>query len=172
MKTKGWFVILQQSEVERCETSSQLLVYASIKSYCGNGKLQMGLSYRDVSKRSKFSIGWTKPIIEELKQLGLVFTHGTEMRRGGMVEVFSVGTVDNTQCVPSVRVSVPSVTLSVPPSGTKNQQSNKVNKNKHFSYKNQKKSPKAGLQKLTPGLEEKLWNWAETISEKGDRAHV
>ena len=172
MKTKEWFVILQQSEVERCKTSSQLLVYASIKSYCGNGKLQVGLSYRDVSKRSKYSVGWTKPIIEELKQLGLVFTHGTEARRGGKVEVFSVGTVDNNQNVPSIRVSVPSTTLSVPPSGTKNQQSKKVNTNKHFSYKNQGKSSIAVLQKITPELEEKLWNWAEKISEKGGKVNV
>jgi len=56
--------------------------------------------------------------------MGLVFTHGTETRRGGKVEVFSVGTDDNIQSVPSVRVSVPSTTLSVPPLGIKLQQSN------------------------------------------------
>ena len=57
-----------------------------------------------------------------------MFTHGTETRRGGKVEVFSVGTDDNIQSVPSVRVSVPSVALSVPQSGIKNKQNNKVNK--------------------------------------------
>ena len=119
MKYKNWFVTLKQREVEKCKTPAQLLVFTSIKSYCGNGKLQVGLSYRDISKRSKFSIGWIKPIIKELKDLGLVFTHGTESRRGGTVEVFSVGTVDTSQSVPPVEVSVPSVALSVPLSGTK-----------------------------------------------------
>jgi hypothetical protein len=89
-----------------------------------------------------------------------VFTHGTEIRRGGTVEVFSVGTVDSDQ-------GVPSVSISVPQAGTKNQQSKKVNKNKQHPYKNQKESLTAAPQALPSDLKEKLWSWAEIISEKG-----
>jgi hypothetical protein len=133
MKTKSWFVTLQQSEVEKCQTPAQLLVFTSIKSYCGNGTLEVGLSYRDIFKRSKYSLGWTKKVIDELKESGLVFTHGTETRRGGTVEVFSVGTVDTSQSVPPVIVSVPPVTLSVPSAGSKQ---DNIKNNKENNVKN------------------------------------
>lgn len=127
MKTinREWFVILKESEVESCKSSAQVLVYMAIKSHCGNGKFERGISLREISKRSKFSVGWTKSIIDELKTQGLVSTHGTELRRGGSVEVFSVGTEDIKQDVPSMTESVPPVIRSVPESGINYTQSNK-----------------------------------------------
>ena len=132
-----WFVILKERENDLCRTPAQIAIYMAIKSFCGNGKLKRGLSLREISKRSKYSVGWTKSIIEELKTQGLVFTHGTETRRGGNVEVFSVGTDKESQSVPPARESVPTVGRSVPEIGINNLQSNKVIKEdaKNSSFK-------------------------------------
>jgi hypothetical protein len=132
-KRKGWYVTLLQEEVERCQTKTQLLVFASIKSFSGNGRLQVGLSLRDISKRSKCSVGWIQPVINDLKQLGLILTHGTEKRKGGIVKVFSIGTVLPLSSVESVNIGVQSVNVSVQSTGTK---INKLKVNKNFSPQN------------------------------------
>lgn len=146
MNNQEWFVILNESESVKCETPAQLLVYLAVKSFCSNGRSKKGISLREISSRSKYSVGWTKPVIEQLKKKGLVFTHGTETRRGGTVEVFAVGTlndnkvssggtVKNNRSVPPVKRSVPRVAISVPPIGTK---SPKVKRKKVNNTKQQK----------------------------------
>ena len=70
---------------------------------------------REISRRSKYSTGWVRQIIGELKTLKIVFTHGTQSRLGGKVEVFSSGTE-----------SVQLPTESVPLTGTNPLQSNNV----------------------------------------------
>lgn len=108
-----WFVILQQDELEKMTTPAQVLVYMAIKSYTANGVKEIGLSLRDIQKRCHFTIGWMKPVIQELIDLGLVFRVGTLKRFGGQVQVFRVGTRSISRLgVPSVAKGVPSVAKS------------------------------------------------------------
>jgi len=168
-----WYVKLLQEEVEKCQTGKQLLTFMSIKSYCANGKRQVGLSIRDISGRSKVSIGQTRSKINEIKHLGLVFTDGTEARRGGYVEVFGIGAGLQPPSVPENKASVPPATISVPITSTNPQQSNKVikkeNKTTIFSYKNQNQTSEADSLFVS---KEKLWDWAEIISKKGEKVNV
>ena len=179
MKSKEWFVILQQKEFEKCLTSSQVAVFLAIKSYSSNGKKEIGLSFREIAKRARATHPYVRKVVTQLIANGLIKITGSETRRGGTVNTYEVLTtlpVNSTEVVTQLPVGkgevVTAHTLSGNSSGTKNGQSNKVNINKLLSYKNQKKSSEAGPQEFTPKLEEKLWHWAEVVSEKGGNVNV
>lgn len=177
---KQWFVILNQWEIEKCSSSAQIVIFMAIKSFCGNGKLKRGISVREITARSKYSIGWVRRVVVELREIGLVFTHGTETRRGGSVEVFSVGTEVNNQSVPLAEGSVQPVSRSVPSLGTNLQQSNKAIKEKELDNTFSSGQPldvfpetilllnrKGGAQgSFGAGLDhDKLWNIAQEASD-------
>lgn len=162
MKTKKWFVILQQEEIERCKTAMQTIVFMAIKSYTGNGKNKVALSLRDISERAKCSHEYVRKVSTQLTELGLIKIVGDEKRRGGPVNIYkvstpltvnkkSVNTVDSKSKKVSTQLtdnpeSVNWVGESVNSSGTKNRQSNKVSKDSKKTSKNS----------LTPCSEEEL----------------
>lgn len=139
-RTKQWFVILQQKEIECTENEGQLATYRSIKSYSSNGKKHVALSLRDIAQRTHYSYRQISKIIPELKKIGLIKIIGQESRRGGIIPVYKV-CIDNTlnikKCVMTSQLnseSVQSVPKSVKLVGTKIIQSNKVYAARNFTH--------------------------------------
>lgn len=99
MKNKNWFVKLQQYEIESCKTTSQVAVFASIKSYSSNGNAETVLSFGDIAKRAKCTRQYVKKVVTQLTP-HLVEIVGKATVFGGKANIYKVV----TQLTPDVRV--------------------------------------------------------------------
>ncbi len=102
---KQYFVKMQQNEFEIKLTPAELMVYLSIKSYLGNGKIELALSSRDIAFRTSLSQSHIPWITKKLIKKGLIRIIGKEGRRGGMCPIYQLitpGITRTNQVIPLV----------------------------------------------------------------------
>lgn len=138
--SKQYFVIMWQGEIEQFAEGqhNERLIYESIKSHSGNGKLEVALSFRDISKRANISYSSVSRFLPSLLDKGVVKVTGSKSKIGGKVNIYKVllpETVSvanrNTyskESVAEMQKSVADSKESVASSGVKPRQSNKVSK--------------------------------------------
>lgn len=177
MKSKTWYVTMQQKEIEAFSNPFERLVYEGIKSFCGNGKTEGEASNFDIATRanvSKMTVGRYLPILIDK---GFVKIVGKATRVGGTVNIFLVFpevvasvTSRDSSLEKSVSLRYESVTISgesVTDTGTKPsniKSKNEEKKTQTFSYKNSEQNNTAAF---SPDLKEDLFDYAEAISIKG-----
>ena len=175
---KQWFVILQESEIMSFKNPFERLVYESIKSFCGNGKIEAALSTREIASRANVSHMTVREYLPILLGRGFIKITGEEKRVGGSVPRYKVYAPLTVSVSPSYTLSKESVSpaaKSVSPRsesvsgvGTK---SYKVKSNKVSNAKdiigNAEKNTKVGLPKEpTPGFGGLHWSeFADKLSD-------
>lgn len=173
MKSKAWYVTMQQKEIESFDNPFERLVYEAIKSFCGNGKTESGISNSEIAKRgnvSKMTVGRYIPVLIKKSFVRIV---GSTTRVGGTVKIYRVCpeviegvTTSNalseksvTQRYESVTPSGESVTdVGIKPSNIKRKEIT------HFSYKKENNSKKVGF---STEFKDDLFRIAEAISVGG-----
>lgn len=137
---KEWFVIMWEHEIKAFKTANQWAVYSAIKSFCANGRNEVGLSDREIAYRAVVSDSTVLRTIPGLIDLGLLKITGGSTRRGGTVKVYKVlqpEAVNGGKCFNQKQLKDLSASgrrESASGLGTIPPQSNKVNnKEKKFS---------------------------------------
>lgn len=129
---------MQQDEIESFleNETFERCIYESIKSYSGNGKLNVGLSLREIAKRATMNFMTVKRYLPKLINKGMVKIVGSKTRTGGTVKVYQVVTLGVTGGYTSPKlsvtdrsVSVTHSTLSVTEPATKSLQPNNLKPN-------------------------------------------
>jgi len=88
MKSKGWYVIITQKEINTIKNSTELLIYLAIKSFCANGKREFDISIRDIQARSHLAVGTISKKLPKVIKNNYIKITGAKPRRGGMVNVY------------------------------------------------------------------------------------
>ncbi|OIO12839.1 hypothetical protein COV53_03195 [Candidatus Gottesmanbacteria bacterium CG11_big_fil_rev_8_21_14_0_20_37_11] len=130
---KNWYVKIQQAEVEQFTLGEHIerLIYEAIKSYCGNGKLNVGLSIRDIAKRATLSYSTVFRHLPNLLNKNIIKIVGQNKRLGGTVNVYQV-LLTETLSVADNQESVAGSKESVADSGTKLPQLNNLIKKENI----------------------------------------
>lgn len=127
---KGYFVILNEEELQGFTSETEIAVYRAIKSYLANGKQSKALSVRDIQARTLVSRGTIGNTISKLVSLGKIKIVGEEPGLGGKSPVYQLSvqpldTSPNKVISMSSKLSVQPLPESVQSSGTKVIQRNK-----------------------------------------------
>ena len=137
--SKQWFVIIKEWENDLFQASIQQAVYLAIKSYCSNGKRDYPISFRDIARRSKVSIGWIRKIVEQLIGLKMVVVVGEASRVGGTVPIYRIKSspdehLEQNKVFTQQTVSVHPQDESVQSSASNSVQSKNINKVKKTNF--------------------------------------
>jgi predicted transcriptional regulator len=92
MKTKQWYVIMYQEEVDRFKhgKSAERLIYEAIKSYSTNGKVDVSLSNREIASRASISYSTVNRHLPKLIELGYIKVVGNNGHIGGVINTYRV----------------------------------------------------------------------------------
>lgn len=95
-KNKKWFVIMWEDEINMFKVGElfERAIYESIKSYCGNGKLEIDLSSRQIAARANVSYMSVQRYLPNLLKKGMVTITGKKPRVGGVVNIYKVALAD------------------------------------------------------------------------------
>lgn len=128
MKSKGWYVIIAQKEINTIKNSTELLIYLAIKSFCANGKREFDISIRDIQARSHLAVGTISKKLPKVIKNNYIKITGAKSRRGGMVNVYKCLLAESIK-----RESVQNNGLSVHGEASSHTQNKKVIKERNFS---------------------------------------
>jgi len=116
---KQWYVKIQQWENDMFKEGemAESAIYMAIKSYAGNGTMDVGLSLRDIASRAKTNPMTVSRYLPKLITKGMITIVGEETRIGGTVKVYRIVTHSVTDSYTLLKESVTPSGLSVTPSG-------------------------------------------------------